>query len=173
MNEIDIRPFIPPCHDLPKYLFYEKYQIDHHWSLHGGLETNGQIVGIALNRQFFLNVLEKHLSYPVHTTPWFFSPFISAYDHAKAVNRGIRTYKPQSIMTISVEKISDYYKSQNDEQLCIYSLRKLVAEFAIPLSKYRNRPFWEHEYLILKRVPVEAIAGVFEPSAFDEGMSTQ
>lgn len=48
------------------------------------------------------------------------------------------------------------------------SLRILVA-FEIPASKYNKRPYWEHEYLILKRVPAEA-SRIYELEDFERGI---
>ncbi|KAL9069398.1 MAG: hypothetical protein Q9161_005563 [Pseudevernia consocians] len=157
-ENIDIRPFMPPCHDrLPMCLFYGKYPIDNLWNPSRGLETAGQVVGIALDHKFFINVLEKHLSYPVHTLPWFFSPFISANADPMAVERR-RAFDPESVFWIDVREAFDNDDvMQSCEKPHIYSLRKLVKDFEIPASKYKDRPYWEHEYLILKRVPAKAI----------------
>ena len=174
-EETDIRPFIPPCHrDIPWVLLYEKYQIDNLWKEDQGLETTGHVVGFALDQFFFLHALEKHLSYPVHATPWFFSPFISANSHKGAVNRGNRSIGPQSIFVISVKDIFDEYPAfRTDERPYIYSLQKLVTQFKIPASKFKHRPYWEDEYLILKRVPAKAIIRIFDPKSYDECKSTR
>lgn len=154
----DITPFVPLCHDrLPLCLFYGKYQIDNLWNPSRGLETAGEVVGIALDHKFFINALEKHLSYPVHTSPWFFSPFISANADPMAVERGLRAFDPESVFWIDVRVLNNHGGMQSHEKHHIYSLRKLVKHFEIPASKYKDRPYWEHEYLILKRVPAKAI----------------
>lgn len=170
---IDIKPFIPPSLNaaIPTFLFYEKYQTDNLWNPSRGLETAGKVVGFALDEHFFKNVLDKHLSYPVHTIPWFFSPFISANAHILFVNRGNRASRPQSVFLIRVKSLFEINGLQAEEQPYIYSLRRLVAVFDIPASKYKNRPYWEHEYLILKRVPAEAILSC-ELEEIDECMLT-
>lgn len=171
-EETNIKPFMPPYHDpLPFYLFYEKYQSDNLFNTSQGLETAGQVVGFALDQNFFKNALMKHLSYPVRTMPWFFSPFISANASLMAINRGNRASRPQSVLRICMMKMfDDYYNFRSDEQPYIYSLSKLATEYNIPASKYKNRPVWEHEYLILKCVPAKAIEicelGDFENSKF-------
>ena len=159
MDETDIRPFIPPSHDtIPSNLFYEAYKNDSLWSPRG-LETDGRVLGFALNEDFFLNVLKRHLSYtPMLATPWFFSPFISTYAIPLTANRPVSAYKPEKILKIRVERLFNHRGiSSSDDQPYIYSLRKLVTELEIPAMEYKNRPSWEHEYLIFKRVPVEAI----------------
>ena len=152
INETDIREFIPPCHDyIPKMLFYENYHNDNLWDETRGLETAGKVIGFALNKDFFANALEKHLSYPVHTAPWFFSPFISAYATTSAVHRGNRAYAPQSVIKIWAEDFYD--RSQTEEKPYIYSLLRLYMEFQIPAVKYEKRPYSWNEYLIFKGVP--------------------
>ena len=55
------------------------------------------------------------------------------------------------------------------KQAHIYSLRKLVMEFDIPTPKYKDRPYWERDYLILKRVPAAAI-NPYVPAGHDKRM---
>ncbi len=166
LEETDRRPFIPPCHDdLPMLLYYEIYPTDHLWNPNRGLETPGEVVGFPLNERFFLNLLDKHLSYPVHTKPWFFSPFISANAQKFAVSRGNRVERPQAILGIVVDVMLAVAKTEG-QQPYIYSLRRLVEEFQIPAFKYINRPYWQHEYLILRRVPMRFMKG-YPTDAFD------
>ena len=146
--------WVPFSHKkLPELLYYEQRQGDSLWDPNQGLQTFGKVVGFTWNKNFFANVLDKHLSYPVHS-PWVFSPFISANRNPDAFS-GRRISDPRSVLLISVGK-----SIFHNEKLCIYSLRRLVEDFKIPSSKLQYRPYWEDEYLILDHVPIEAIGTI-------------
>ena len=153
--------FMPPALlTSPPRLFYEKYGTDNLWNPNRGLETAGIVVGLPLNQDFFRAALEKHLSYPLHTTPWFWSPFISVNSNPMAIDQGNKgACNPQSVFKIDVLKILSHYRnSHNRERLFIYSLEELVMMYKLWDSiDITTRPYWKNEYLILKRVPAEAI----------------
>lgn len=115
------------------------------------------VANFALEEHFFKKLLERQL---LHGLPCFHSPVISArVSTAKtmAVNRGNRTLSPYSVSRIHVKKTFELHDERGDEYSYIFSQQKLVVDIDTPASKYMDRPDWEHEYLILKRVPAEAI----------------